>query len=76
MIKLDEVIPIFKQHPFLISLSITMVFVSSLSLGICTCKTQTDTIKDYNKGLYQEKITYESIDGNIIPQDTIYIFKK
>lgn len=75
-VKLDTTAPEFKQQPVLISLSITMLFVFSLLFGISTCKSETDTIKDYNKGLYQEKITYESIDGNIIPQDTVYIFKK
>ena len=75
LFKLDEVIPKFKTREYLIVFSIMMVFSFSFLLGISTCKSQTDTIKDYNKGLYQEKITYESIDGNIIPQDTVYIFK-
>jgi hypothetical protein len=76
LFKLDEVIPKFKTHEYLIVLSILMVFTFSFLLGTSISKSQTDTIKDYNKGLYQEKITYESIDGNIIPQDTVYIFKK
>jgi hypothetical protein len=75
-IKLEAVSPNFKIYEFLIILSIIMVFNFSYILGIKVCKSQTDTIKDYNKGLYQEKITYESIDGNIIPKDTVYIFKK
>lgn len=76
LFKLDEVIPKFKTREYLIVLSIIMMFSFSYILGIKVCKSETDTIKDYNKGLYQEKITYESIDGNIIPQDTVYIFKK
>lgn len=75
-IKLDDVAPNFKQHDCLIILAIILVFTFSFISGITVCKSETDTIKDYNKGLYQEKITYESIDGNIIPQDTVYIFKK
>jgi hypothetical protein len=75
-IKLDAVAPSFKQYDGLIIICITLVFACSYTLGISVRKSQTDTIKDYNKGLYQEKITYESIDGNIIPQDTVYIFKK
>jgi uncharacterized membrane protein len=75
-IKLNDVAPSFKQYDGLIIIAITFVFAFSYTLGISVCKSQTDTIKDYNKGLYQEKITYESIDGNIIPKDTVYIFKK
>jgi hypothetical protein len=75
-IKLDAVAPSFKQYECLIIIAIIFVFAFSYTLGISVCKSQTDTIKDYNKGLYQEKITYESIDGNIIPKDTVYIFKK
>lgn len=75
-IKLDDVAPSFKQYDGLIIIAITFVFIFSYISGITVCKSETDTIKDYNKGLYQEKITYESIDGNIIPQDTVYIFKK
>lgn len=73
--KLDDVVPSFKQCHGLLLIAIVFAFVFSYALGISVCKSQTDTIKDYNKGLYQEKITYESIDGNIIPQDTVYIFK-
>lgn len=75
-IKLDAVAPSFKQHDCLVILAIILVFTFSFIFGITVCKSETATIKDYNKGLYQEKITYESIDGNIIPQDTVYIFKK
>lgn len=75
-IKLDAVAPSFNQYEYLIIIAIIFVFAFSYTLGISVCKSETDTIKDYNKGLYQEKITYESIDGNIIPQDTVYIFKK
>ena len=75
-IKLDTLAPSFKQYDSLIIITIIFVFACSFALGISICKSETDVIKDYNKGLYQEKITYESIDGNIIPQDTVYIFKK
>lgn len=75
-IKLDDVAPSFKQYECLIIITIMFVFIFSYISGISVCKSETDTIKDYNKGLYQEKITYESIDGNIIPQDTVYILKK
>lgn len=73
--KLDVVAPSFKQYECLIIIAILFCFAFSYAFGISVCKSQTDTIKDYKKGLYQEKITYESIDGNIIPQDTVYIFK-
>lgn len=73
--KLDDVAPSFKQYECRIIIAILFCFAFSYALGTSVCKSQTDTIKDYNKGLYQEKITYESIDGNIIPQDTVYIFK-
>lgn len=73
--KLEDVAPSFKQYEGLIIITIIFVFTFSYISGISVCKSETDTIKDYNKGLYQEKITYESIDGNIIPQDTTYIFK-
>lgn len=73
--KLDAIAPNFNQYEGLILIFLIFVFSFSYASGITVCKSETDTIKDYNKGLYQEKITYESIDGNIIPQDTTYIFK-
>lgn len=73
--KIDNIDPKFKPYDFLIAVCTTLLFSFSYTLGVSVCKSETDTIKDYNKGLYQEKITYESIDGNIIPQDTTYVFK-
>lgn len=74
--KVKELTPTYKIFEGLIMLSVVLLYSSSFIFGVLMSKPETDTIKDYNKGLYQEKITYESIDGNIIPQDTVYIFKR
>lgn len=72
--KLNKLDPKSVIYSGLTLLFIVLTFISSFILGISGCKSETNTIKDYNKGLYQEIIKYESIDGNMITTDTLYIF--